>query len=376
MVLRITDLLDKWTSSGSGVSCIVIRSSNSKAFCSGGDVKSAVLRAREGQHEDVSAFFDAEYALDLRIARCRLPYVALIDGIVMGGGAGLCMHGHFRVATDRTLFAMPECGIGLYPDVGASFFLSKLPARMGLLLGLTGLRLRGPAVYEAGLATHYVPHTLLDSMQEALHNLGPSRAADFTEVARTLDAIQATAGPCPYGTLASKLLPISDLHFGRHQPSVEAIVSSLQGVVQHQHEQTSASGREVPGAGSMASQYVDAANEVLLALLRGSPLSQKVTFELMHRAAHASLETCLRADGTLVRHFVRGDGDFFEGVRAALIDRSRPPQWKFSSAAEVPDSLVESFFADSPFAHTPSGEGPSQSGSLQSSSEGRAASRL
>ena len=161
------------------VSAIVLRGSGEKAFCAGGDVKAAASAVASGKPEVAFSFFKNEFRLNHLISRLTKPHVALIDGIVMGGGAGLSVHGNYRVATETTLFAMPECAIGLFPDVGTTFFL---PRACGLAaarwIALTGARLKGREVVESGVGTHFVKRTKLPELVEALARLSPAAAAE------------------------------------------------------------------------------------------------------------------------------------------------------------------------------------------------------
>ncbi|GFH10597.1 3-hydroxyisobutyryl-CoA hydrolase [Haematococcus lacustris] len=179
----------------------------------------------------------------------------------MGGGAGVSIHGHFRVATERSVFAMPECAIGLYPDIGASFFLNQLPGRLGMYLALTGARLQGQL---------------------------------------------------------SRLLPLLDQHFV--YDTVPEIMASLESAAS-----------KASGENTFADAFV---RDALEAMKRGSPLSQAITLKLMRRAAHAPLRTCLAVDTLLVSKFVRGDGDFIQGVRSVLIDRGTKPAWKYATSEQ------------------------------------------
>lgn len=138
MTKAIYEPLNRWQNSNKTV--VIIKGAGGKAFCAGGDVRNLVERRDLVASQ---AFFHSEYTLNNLIGTSKIPYVALIDGITMGGGVGLSVHGHFRVATEKTLFAMPETKIGLFPDVGGSYFLSRLPGKLGLFLGLTGFQLRG-----------------------------------------------------------------------------------------------------------------------------------------------------------------------------------------------------------------------------------------
>lgn len=146
-------------------SLMIIKGTGDKSFCAGGDVR-AVVEA--GPTEDSKSFFREEYTTNALIGNYKIPYIALIDGITMGGGVGLSVHGKYRVATERSLFAMPETAIGLFPDVGGSYFLPRLQGKLGLYLGLTGFRLKGEEVLKAGIATHYCESSKLSELETAL----------------------------------------------------------------------------------------------------------------------------------------------------------------------------------------------------------------
>ena len=159
------------------VKCIVLAGEGGRAFCAGGDVRAVCEAAQAGGSSLPDAFFREEYVLNHAIATSSTPQVSVWDGIVMGGGAGLSVHGRFRVASEKALFAMPETGIGLFPDVGGSFFLSRLPGELGTYVGLTGDRLKAAELLYCGLATHYAPSSAL-SFASTAHGLGGPAAAD------------------------------------------------------------------------------------------------------------------------------------------------------------------------------------------------------
>lgn len=148
-------------------SLMIIKGTGDKAFCAGGDVRALV---DAGPAEESKCFFREEYTTNALIGNYKIPYIAIIDGITMGGGVGLSVHGKYRVATDRTLFAMPETAIGLFPDVGGSYFLPRLQGKLGLYLGLTGHRLRGADVFHAGISTHYCDSSKIPELETALLN--------------------------------------------------------------------------------------------------------------------------------------------------------------------------------------------------------------
>lgn len=165
MVEKIYPVLKKWESSKK---LVIIESANEKAFCAGGDVKGIAIALKENNKKLGETFFRKEYTLNHLIGTYKIPYIAAINGITMGGGVGLSIHGKYRIATEKTLFAMPETAIGLYPDVGGSYFLPKLERKLGLYLGLTGDRLKGADVLFAGIATHFVPSEKLSDLKQDL----------------------------------------------------------------------------------------------------------------------------------------------------------------------------------------------------------------
>lgn len=302
-----------------GVRVIVIRGAGERAFCAGGDVR-AVYEAGRGlsDHADLtSVFFREEYQLIGHIHRLRKPYVAIIDGITMGGGAGVSVNGAFRVATERTTLAMPETGIGLFPDVGATRFLNLCPGRIGRYLGLTGARL-GPAdALYCGFATHYVPR---DRVPELITSLATVSSDGDDEVRRLLASLAADPGPSP---LKAKR-PAIDRCFGFD--SVEAILQALA----HQ-----AAGR---GPDS------EWAAETRAGLLIKSPTSLKITLRQLIAGVGCSVEEALKLEYRLTQHVMEAH-DFYEGVRAVLVDKDQKPHWQPATLDEVTDSIVDSYFA-------------------------------
>ncbi|KDD73109.1 2-enoyl-CoA hydratase [Helicosporidium sp. ATCC 50920] len=306
-----------WHASGD-VNCLILRGAGPKAFCAGGDVKTVVLQSMEGRWQEAMAFFETEYKLNHALATLPFPHVAILDGITMGGGVGVSVHGAYRVATEKLLFAMPECAIGLYPDVGGSHFLPRLAPGLGLYLGLTGARLKGAECLRAGIATHYVPSAALPDLLRALEGLG--RGASSGTVQQVLDTFQAR----------------------------EAVPEAAG------FEETLAQSRALfDGAGSLEEIYrrlEDAqgnawARSALEMMSKGSPLSQKVTFEQLRRGAGLSLADCLRMEHRMVQNIVRDPrSDFVAGVRALLIDKTNSPQWRHASVADVTEAEVEAFF--------------------------------
>ncbi|KAG2432397.1 hypothetical protein HYH02_012968 [Chlamydomonas schloesseri] len=377
---------------GEPVSCVVVKGAGGKAFCAGGDVKELVVRAL-GRSNGASAasaasaassasapafalasgpdpaafgvaFFRTEYANNAAISQLPVPYVALIDGICMGGGVGASLHGSFRVATERTVLAMPEAGIGLFPDIGASFFLHRLPGCLGRYVGLTGERLTGAEVKDAGFATHLVPSARISELEAALVALGP-RAADPSVVdnlIRTFEqppavaAAAAAAASAGGGGGSSSLgssallewkLPLINVHFGCG--SVEQVIASLEAAV---------AGAEAaspqPAEGSLEAAQAAFLKSTLAAMRRGSPLSHAMTWEMLRRSAarHMTLRQALEMEFVMAARCVHGQADFLEGVRALLVDKDNKPAWKYGSVRQIPPQVVAGLFEPLP------GEGP------------------
>jgi enoyl-CoA hydratase/carnithine racemase len=290
MVERLDRLLDGLEAEA-GVRTLVLRSAEPKAFCAGGDMRRIRELCLAGQYAEAEGFFAAEYALNRRLASLERPMVALVDGICMGGGLGLSVHGRYRVATDRAVFAMPETALGFFPDVGGSFFLPRLPGALGRWLGLTGARLDGEEAVALGLATHFVPHSRLEALLDAL-----ARRAGET-VAALLDRhAEAPAAP--------RLVAIA------------ADCAATFGV---------AAGRDALFE-ALARQGGEFARDALAALERASPHSLDVTLGLFAAGQWAPLAACLAHELEAARAILRHP-DFVEGVRAVLVDKTRDPRW-------------------------------------------------
>eukprot|EP00879_Flechtneria_rotunda_P008843 GHRR01009263.1.p1 GENE.GHRR01009263.1~~GHRR01009263.1.p1 ORF type:complete len:316 (+),score=94.56 GHRR01009263.1:759-1706(+) len=227
MVTLLHHTYRAWSQPDAGVRAVLLSGMGDKAFCAGGDVKSVAQMVMASNRHAAMAFFKQEYLTNAAISTLQMPHISLLDGITMGGGAGLSMHGHFRVATERTVFAMPECAIGLFPDVGMMALLPRLPGELGCYLALTGARLTGADVKAAGLATHYIPSSHLHLIKQQLQQAGPE-AADLPVVNRILTAIEAQAAERQKPGVSSfePLMPIIRRCFG-HQ-LVGDIVATLQ----------------------------------------------------------------------------------------------------------------------------------------------------
>lgn len=311
------------------VRIVVLRGAGGKSFCAGGDIRALRDNARERNAEH-HRFFEAEYALDHRIHTYGKPVVAVMDGIVMGGGMGLAQGAALRLVGARTRMAMPETAIGLFPDVGASFFLSRLPGMIGMYLGLTGVTIGAADALYCELADACLApdgHAALEAgLREA------ANAADAFAAVRATGA--RLAAPGAGGGEIEALRPAIDLHFGLE--SVPAIVASL--------------GAEERPA------YREWAARTLERLAQCSPTMLEVTFEQLRRGAILPLAECFRMELNLV-HGSFEQGDFLEGIRARIVDKDNRPRWDPASLAGVTPESVASFFAprwkdaDHPLAH-------------------------
>jgi enoyl-CoA hydratase len=317
---RFDPALRAWAAEPS-VHAVAVQGAGDRAFCAGGDVR-AVYEAGRGIGDDpdlTAVFFREEYELIRRIHQFPKPYIAIIDGITMGGGAGISVNGAYRIATERTLFAMPETGIGLFPDVGATRFLNRCPGQVGRYLGLTGARLNAEDALYCGFATHAVKHdrveALLGELRRASWYSGFERGS--TEV--YLGRFAVPLGP---GQLAT-LQPAIDRCFAGD--SVEAILDAL--------------------AAEARSGSADAAwaEKVRTSLLTKSPTSLKITLRQLTIGRDYDLEAALALEYRLTQH-VMAEHDFYEGVRAMLIDRDQKPRWRPATLAEVSESMVDAYF--------------------------------
>ncbi len=314
MVQIMTDALLAWRTD-SNLAGVMVDHTGARGFCAGGDIRMlAESGAKDGQ--EARAFFFHEYRLNHLIANYPKPYVAILDGVTMGGGVGISVHGPFRIGTERTLFAMPETGIGLFPDVGGGWFLPRLAGEIGMWLALTGTRLKAADCVAAGILTHYVPSELLNAAKAQIAG-AMSTHTPLSALKSGLAALEEEAGRPQH--LTPETIAIINRCFNRD--SVEAIFDALS------------------AEGSAWAQEQ-------LNLLRGkSPQTLKVAFrQLRHGraakdfAAHMAME--YRIGARVVRRH-----DFLEGVRAVIIDKDQAPKWQPATLAEVDDALLETIFA-------------------------------
>lgn len=302
MIRLCARALEDWREDPS-VDAVVIEGEGDRAFCAGGNIREVRARALARETADVEAFFSEEYALDLAISEYPKPYIALIDGICMGGGIGVSIHGDYRVATEHAVFAMPETGIGFFPDIGASYFLPRLPGSLGIYLGLTGTLIHGTDAVHAGFATHFVSRGRLATLSEAL-------AAD---------------GPAALGPAAAPLLPFS---LASHRPAIDRCFSAdtIPEIL-----------RQLEAEGS------DWARETIATLRGRSPSSLCWSLEIMRRGARTTLPRALQNELALTRT-VTQHHDFIEGVRAMVVDKDRNPKWQHARIEDVqPEEIARMF---------------------------------
>jgi enoyl-CoA hydratase len=321
MYRRFDPVLRGWADDPK-VHAVMIRGAGERAFCAGGDIRAIYEAGRgiAGERALTSIFFSEEYELIRRIHRHAKPYIAIIDGITMGGGAGVSVNGAYRVATERTLLAMPETGIGLFPDVGATRFLNLAPGHIGRYLALTGARLGPEAALYCGFATHFVRRERVPELVGALGQMAWRRGEEW---AQTEEALAAVAGDPSRPPLALRRAAIDRCFAG---DTVEAVLDAL--------------AREVE-AGGADSKW---AEETRAGLMTKSPTSLKVTLRQLIVGEGYDIEAALALEYRLTQRFMAGH-DFYEGVRAALIDKDQKPRWRPATLAEVSDAMVDGYFA-------------------------------
>lgn len=312
MVTRFRAQLLAWRQDAD-VKAVLVAGAGEKAFCAGGDIRWLYDHARKDP-ERASGFFREEYRLNALIHHYPKPYVALVDGVVMGGGVGVSVHGDFRIAGERTLFAMPETAIGLFPDVGGGYVLPRLPDGLGLYYALSGARARAADCVAAGIATHYVPGAALPALKSDLLSLRLG-ARPQEAIGEFLDARRDDPGAAPIDLLRRE---IARLFSGRD--SLEDLFAAL-----------------AADGGAFA-------EDLLKTLARMSPTSMKLTFEQLKRGRALDFDDDMRMEFRMVRRVMEGH-DFFEGVRSLIVDKDKNPHWRPARIDEVSDADIARHFA-------------------------------
>lgn len=305
MMLEMETALDRWAADGN-ISLVLIDAEGGRAFSAGGDIQKLYETGKAGDYEYGRRFWRDEYRTNAKIANYPKPYVALMDGIVMGGGIGVSGHGSHRIVTEKTMAAMPECGIGLVPDVGGTWLLGRAPGRMGEYLGLTGARMSGADAIHAGFADAFAPSEALAGLAAKLCESGdPAVIADF-------------AKQPPDSELAARQAGIDRCFSG------ETVLERL---------------------ASLESTQAEWAQKAAKAIRRGSPLALVCTLEAVRRARDFSrVEQSLELEYRYVARCME-QGDFLEGIRAAIIDRDRKPKWNPARLEDVTAEMADAMLA-------------------------------
>lgn len=310
MIMAMQKQLELWKADPS-IHAVVVQAAGDNAFCAGGDVRWLYQTGKARDPEQMQ-FFWHEYRLNHFIHEFGKPYIALMNGMTMGGGVGISLHGSHPIASERFVFAMPETGIGFFPDIGASHLLNKCPGYLGIYLGLTGSRLGADDALKARLVKGVMPADKMPLFVMALAQADLSKDA----AVQVNICLQSYLNTQPMDD-STQIKPLIDECFSA--PSVELIRESLD----------KTEGAWALGVGN--------------SLDNKSPLSLKVTLAQLQKNKTASLARCLRMDYDLVGHFMR-DQDFYEGVRALLVDKDKNPKWNPATLDLVTDDMVVNYF--------------------------------
>jgi len=314
MCLAIHKQLDAWKVDDS-IKAVLVRGEGEKGFCAGGDVIALYNSGKAYRDGDKSntawrEFFRDEYKMNAAIHHYPKPYIAFMDGITMGGGVGVSVHGDYRIVTERTMLAMPETGLGLMPDVGGGYFMPRLEGELGMYLALKGERIKAADCMDFGIATHFMESAQHYELIERL-----SRVETAGEVERVLGGMSGNAGN---GKVALYRDDIDRMFAGS---SVEDIMAAL---------------KDDGDEWAMA-QYD--------AMAKLSPTSMKVTFKQMRDGEHLSFDDEMKVELRIVSHIIEGH-DFYEGVRAILLDKDYAPKWQPDSFEGVSAAAVDAHFEE------------------------------
>ena len=312
MVRALTAQLQEWRGDAS-VTRIVVTAAGGRAFSAGGDIRALYDAGTSGRYDEMLAFYGEEYVLNTIIKHYPKPYVALIDGICMGGGVGVSVHGSHRVAGDRYLFAMPEVGIGFFPDVGATWFLPRMPGGLGAYCALTGERLDAADGVAAGLATHRVASARFGDLADALCGTVPVDAT-----------LAAFAEPTKEATSETKLAP--------HRATIDRLF---------------AGGRVEDILAALDADGSEFAAKSAATIRTKSPTALKLALAQVRAGSGLAFEECMRTEFRIVSRVIHGH-DFYEGVGAVIVDKDNAPKWQPASLAEVSDAEIARHFEPLP----------------------------
>ena len=305
MVREIHPQLKKWENDSS-VKNILIKAEGEKAFCAGGDIR-ALHDWGKNNDEEAVGFYREEYILNQYIKRYPKPYISLVNGIVMGGGVGLSVHGNYRIAGENYSFAMPETGIGLFPDVGGSFFLPRLSFEAGTYLALTGNRIKAADAIFLGTATNFIK-------SENFSNLINDLSKEGNDPKEIIDKYSVEPGESEFREISQFCNKIFKAD------TVEKIIENL------------------------TEENSDLSKKILSIIDQKSPTSLKVALKSLRLGKNISFEECMQMEFRMVNK-VMNDHDFYEGVRALIIDKDNNPSWKPGNISEVEENFVDKFFS-------------------------------
>ncbi|CAI0438542.1 unnamed protein product [Linum tenue] len=319
MVGRLKRLYESWEENPS-IGFVLMKGGSGKAFCSGADVVSLSQMVDDGNIEDCKRYFETLYKFVYLQATYLKPHVAILDGFTMGCGAGISIPGMFRLVTEKTIFANPEAKMGFHPDAGASFYLSRLPGYLGEYLALTGDKLNGVEMIATGLATHYSLHSKLAWTEDRLGNL-------ITDDRDAIETSLAHYGVIVHPDKTSVLHKIEIIDKCFCRDTVEEIIDALENEAKTSY-----------------SEWVKVA---LNRMKEASPLSLKVTLQSIREGRFQSLDQCLSREYRISIAGIskRVSNDFFEGVRARLVDKDFAPKWDPPTLADVSTDMVDSYFS-------------------------------
>ena len=309
MIDDLYRVLSEW-GDDDAIETVLLTSASERAFCAGGDIRAIREFALDGDTASITRYFASEYRLDQLVAEYPKAYVSVIDGPAMGGGLGISVHGEVRIVTERALIAMPETAIGFFPDIGSTYFLPRLPAGVGMWLGLTGSRIKGGSAVDIGLATHHIEAVHIDGVVERIRAGIP-----------LVDALVVGLDE-PENRSAATDLPLAAVAQYFDDDSVAGIVGGLKGAVGD-----------------------DWAQEMLSLLDAASPTSLLVTAAMISAGAQSALDECLERELRAAERITLTH-DFAEGVRAVLVDKDRNPAFVPAIIDDVDPQLVAEIVGD------------------------------
>lgn len=312
MCKAIHSHLQLWSQNKS-IRAVIISGEGERAFCAGGDVLSLYDHGNAQRFDEIDNFFKHEYAMNQAIFNFKKPYLAFLDGITLGGGVGISMHGSFPLATERLVWGMPETAIGFFPDVGVCYHLSRFPQHIGNYLALTGEILNAETAYCLGIVKAIIPHMRLSELEQTLLST-PFTGHEFNQVQQIIARFHQSGAELdniPHIKIIEKIFSAGSVEEIFHRCSLEQ----------------------------------DPWSKRLMQKLKTlAPLSLKITFEHLQRCRRYNFAQVMSENKVLAQHFIR-DSDFIEGIRAALVDKDRTPRWRPSSLQEVDDSLIKCYFS-------------------------------